>query len=181
MNRNKKAFTLVEMLFVVVIAAMVLTFSAYKIKNAKNKGVEQGAIGFLVDLANAKEAMTRDLAMQGVNLNQSLKSHSSANIQITGSTSSVGAMSLSEYLSNNSFSAAAFINALAGFGYMDLTIPSVSGYTYYVNIGYDIPSSCGTLGSIPSGVKVVAYMCKTDVRGWAYLSDGTIRELAVSE
>lgn len=62
----KRGFTLVEMLFVVIIAAGALALALPSYKNMRERGKFQAASGMLIDLGSAVESITRDLAMQGV-------------------------------------------------------------------------------------------------------------------
>ncbi len=64
----KRGFTLVEMLFVVIIAAGALALALPSYKNMRERGKFQAASGMLIDLGSAVEAITRDLAMQGVSV-----------------------------------------------------------------------------------------------------------------
>ena len=109
MKMNKKAFTLVEMLFVVVIALMALGFSAYKLTEMKTRGYDKGATGFLVDIAGAKAAMTADLAREGIDLDSCIRNPASGiteNIEITvegiqADPDEGKGKTLAEYLSEN--------------------------------------------------------------------------------
>lgn len=64
----KRGFTLVEMLFVVIIAAGALALALPSYKNMRERGKFQAASGMLIDLGGAVESITRDLAMQGVSV-----------------------------------------------------------------------------------------------------------------
>jgi len=203
MRMSKKAFTLVEMLFVVIIAALALTFSAYKLRDLKFQGVRKGATGFLMDIANAKNAMKNDLAMQGgvngMSLDECLRADNSENIEIT--TAGKGKdlegsaeKSLKDYLEENGCSEESFIKAMWTYGYIQFGINTTGAYKYYWNIGYPISNTCGALQE-GMDEQVVAYMCGNDPRGstgqnwntqddtrckisdgWAYMNNGTIRE-----
>ena len=200
MTYNRKAFTLVEMLFVVIIAMLVLSFSAYKLKKAKFSGLEKGATGFLVDLANAKMAMKQDLALQGVNLDAKLAEFNSCttggaeNIEVTsgiipdGTSSELKAATtgkaLNEFLQQNEYGPQALLVALVNYGYIRNDIPAIGAYRYYINIGCDIPDTCGMVSGPDTGT-VVAYMCRKEVSaedsdeafGWAFMSNGALRKM----
>lgn len=62
----KRGFTLVEMLFVVIIAAGALALALPSYKSMRERGKFQAASGMLIDLGSAVESITRDLSMQGV-------------------------------------------------------------------------------------------------------------------
>lgn len=64
----KRGFTLVEMLFVVIIAATALALALPSYKSMRERGKFQAASGMLIDLGSAVESITRDLAMQGVSV-----------------------------------------------------------------------------------------------------------------
>lgn len=197
MKMNKKAFTLVEILFVVVIAIMVLGFSAHKLKNMKSRGVAYGATGFLVDLGNAKAAITADLAREGIDLDAKLRSPESGvteNIEVTTEGIEIDpdeakGQTISQYLEENHYSKEALIKALAIFGYLKYGIDSVGEYRYYLYVNRPISNQCG---SLPSNLTdhTITYMCgvahrtvhevtKDDTRckvteGAVFLDDGTI-------
>lgn len=198
MKISKKAFTLVEMLFVVIIAALALTFSAYKLRGLKVQGVDKGATGFLMDIANAKNAMKNDLAMQGMDLEACLRSDNSENIEITTAgkgkdEEGAAGKTLKEYFDENGCSEESFIKALWTYGYIRFGINTTGEYKYYWNIGYPISNTCGALQE-GMDKQVVAYMCGAQPRGsqgqnwntqddtrckikngWAYMNDGAIR------
>lgn len=65
---NRRGFTLVEILFVVIIAAGVLAFAFPSLKKVQNHAHYQSALGMLLDLGNAVESITWDLKMQQINV-----------------------------------------------------------------------------------------------------------------
>ena len=64
----KRGFTLVEMLFVVIIAAGVMAFAFPSYRAARERARFQAATGLLVNLGNAVESITSDLSMQGLDI-----------------------------------------------------------------------------------------------------------------
>lgn len=167
MRMNKKAFTLVEMLFVVVIALMALGFSAYKLKEMKVKGYEKGATGFLVDIASAKAAMTADLAREGFNLDACIRDTAQSgiteNIEITTAgvatnPAEVAGKTLREYLEENHCSKESVLKAMELFGYIKYGINTVGNNKYYIYAGFPISNQCGTMTQEMND-HTVAYMC----------------------
>ena len=198
MKMNKKAFTLVEMLFVVVIAMMALGFSAYKLTEMKTRGYDKGATGFLVDIAGAKAAMTADLAREGFSLDTCIRNPASGvteNIEITvdglaGDPNEVKGKTLSQYLNENNCSKDSVLKALGLFGYLKYGISTVGDYKYYIYAGFPVSSQCGAMTQELDD-HTVAYMCGKSHRkvhsayvddtrcqvngGIAFLDNGDIR------
>ena len=205
MKMNKKAFTLVEMLFVVVIALMALGFSAYKLTEMKTRGYDKGATGFLVDIAGAKAAMSADLARQGgigpegMDLDSCIRNPASGiteNIEITvegiqADPDEGKGKTLAEYLSENNCSKDSILKALGIFGYLKYGISTVGNYKYYLYAGFPVSAQCGAMTQELDD-HTIAYMCgkshrsrvhsayKDDTRcqvdgGIVYLDNGDIR------
>lgn len=171
MKKNAFGFTLVEMLFVVMIAAVMMAFAVPRFKSARESSVEKGATGFLVELASARSAFERDLKMQGV---ANPWSQLTANLQIESKVTASTDKTLSGYLGTNNYSAASLRKALFTFGY--LTSGAPSGHKYYIYVGKTI-TNCGTVDTTAiTQSNIVAYTCK-DGKGWAIMKDGSIRSL----
>ncbi len=180
MKRQCVGFTLVEMLFVVIIAAVIVAFALPSFKSVRETSADRKASGYLVDLAQAKQAFEHDLRLQGVTTPWAMLNN---NLQVTPGVLLNGSdllrKTLTEYLLAKNYSADALKTALFAYGYLvnDASI-APSGYSYYIFTGYDFPANCGTL---PSDVKKVAFMCKNggatanSPAGWSYLTDGSIR------
>ena len=62
---NKKGFTLLEILIVVVIAASVLLFAVPAYKRTQDKSVFTAAQGVLIELRSAVQSVRQDLAAGG--------------------------------------------------------------------------------------------------------------------
>lgn len=65
---RKRGFTLVEMLFVVLIAAGAMAFAFPSYRAARERARFQAATGMLISLGNAVEGITRDLSIQGLDI-----------------------------------------------------------------------------------------------------------------
>ena len=128
----KRGFTLVEMLFVVIIAATALALALPSYKSMRERGKFQAASGQLIDLGSAVEAITRDLAMQGV----SVTVGASAALPFDGGYF-LASSSTPYSLKTKVLEAAAgkpreeqVLKALMHFGYLKKFLPN--GFNYYV-------------------------------------------------
>ena len=65
---QKRGFTLVEVLFVVIITAGALALALPSLKGVRERTKFQASLGRLVAIGSAVEGITRDLAMQGINI-----------------------------------------------------------------------------------------------------------------
>ncbi len=148
----KRGFTLVEMLFVVIIAATALALALPSYKSMRERGKFQAASGMLIDLGSAVESITRDLVMQGesassVNVSSSYVEVNNANMTLD----STGRKTVKQMFDGLSGTASAkVLKLLVPAGYLKNFVGQ-AGFKYYVGGGTG--SKCG-------GDNVVACMIK---------------------
>ena len=181
--QRKSGFTLVEILFVVIIAAGILVYAVPSYKRAKDRSTYEAATGILMDIGGAIQALERDLSMDGFdytfpsNNNKMVSMWEDASsdpaslsrtpVEFIKLAESYGAVQL-----DNHFQKALFL------GHYLEAIPSNTGYLFYaVRNG---SSACDGLCADP---EVRACMCKSSdtadgcFYGAMYLSDGTIKRI----
>lgn len=178
---KKTGFTLVEVLFVLVIVAAVMAFAVPSYKRTKDRAAYDAATGILVDLGNAVQAMKRDLMMQ----NYPYNFPTSANYQeFPGSVSTIinpAEKTLRQYIESRPSSSEkdnAFKHALYIFNYLEPVYPK--NYKYYVvrnNVSANICNSKCTASNL------IVCMCKPDYSasdcyyGAMFLSTGDVKRL----
>ena len=181
--RCQKGFTLVEILFVLIIIAVVMAYAVPSYKRTKDRAAYDAATGILVDLGNAVQAMKRDLTMQGYSFTTypfpASDYHKVVNGDETLDSSTVENSTLKNFLSisNATTRDTRFVGSLFAFGYME---PFTSNnYNYYV-IRSTSANVCNTKCRV-SGV--VACMCKSSLNnldcyyGAAFLNTGGVKRL----
>ncbi len=178
---KKTGFTLVEVLFVLVIVAAVMAFAVPSYKRTKDRAAYDAATGILVDLGNAVQAMKRDLTMQGYSFSTYPFPASGYHKEVTGdeSVSDVESQTLKSFLSVSTAATrdTRFVGSLFTFGYMEPF--TAKGYNYYV-----IRSTSATVCNTKCRVSgVVACMCKSTLNnsdcyyGAAFLNTGDVKRL----
>ncbi len=195
MKLKQAGFTLVEMLFVVLIAAVAIAFAVPHFKDAQKNSEDKGAAGYLVSLANAIESFRSDLNLQGIS-DPWVGLSDNIEVSPTGvvvNSAEASGKNLVEFLNENSFSEDAIRKALFGFNYLKNGIAAPGDYRYFIYAGFPIVANwCGALPPAEEA-RMVAYMCKPaqltgvhpaykdDERcykpeGWAYMTDGSVRK-----
>ena len=129
----KRGFTLVEMLFVVIIAAGVMAFAFPSYRAARERARFQAATGMLVSLGNAVEGITRDLSIQGLDIE--IGDSSPHFFEYTGTSESIpSGKTLREVIDETSGGSAQeqkMLKLLIGAGYLkNFSVPD--GYSFYV-------------------------------------------------
>ncbi len=172
---SKKGFTLTEMLFVVVIAAGILALALPSYRKAKDRSQYQAATGMLMDLGNAVEAITNDLAMQGVNVSVTTGDSTYDSVVSSGPSIETQYKTLKEiYL--ESPTSATVLKMLIPFGYLG-SFTNPGGYNYYVGTGPSGGCAENTTGT------VVACMLKSSAdsadcfKGARYYQGGRIQTI----
>ncbi len=181
----KKGFTLVEILFVLIIAAGIMAYAVPSYKRAKERARYEAATGILLDVGSA--AMQVNRTKTGC-----ARSYYKGYLQVpdnyyvdpdTFMEGKTWAEYLDDYLNYHDDVDQACVNSLFGLGYLQ-KIPANTGYEYYIvnnpKGGLTICSSkCTKLGT-------VACMCQTDAEeekgsgcfyGALLLKDGSIEQL----
>ena len=185
---RRQGFTLVEVLFVLVIIATVMAYAVPSYRRTKDRAAYDAATGILVDVESAIRAMKRDLTMQ----NYASNFPDSGTKQITGTegTVSLNNQTLKTYVGAQSTNAGrdtAFVKGLYTFGYLEPFTPK--GYNYYAIRGNNATicnNKCRPLSTETSGESVVACMCKSSLvntdcyYGAVFLNTGKIRPITGS-
>ncbi len=185
-----KGFTLVEILFVVLIAAGVIAFAVPAYKRMQERAAYNAALGTLLDIHNAVGSLKRDLQTStGVSVtipaeNVSYVKYGDSNWSGTApaDTSDVakGKIPWNEYVVNQSGAnlTKAFMWALHNFDYLK-PLEKTEGYEFYIlkDSGSSTLSKCKL-----DGARGVACMYKTGTtkdcyQGAVVLADGTISRL----
>ncbi len=187
--RIKQGFTLVEILFVVIIAAGILAFAVPAYKKSQERAAYESATGILLDLGNAVQSFRMDL---GKDFPQS------SDKQIAGSEKEANATNLAGK------TLAEYIGAVTGdtldtkavqalFSYNYLQPFSNSTYQFYAIKG-NSSTVCSSRCRKPTGgagstAEVVACMCTSETTsttsgcyyGAIYLSDGTLKRITADD
>lgn len=154
---SKRGFTLVEILFVVLIAAGALVLALPSYKGMRERGKFQAASGRLLDLGNAVESVTSDLAMKG----ESIQIGSSNAYEYTGSSDAMSSKkTLKEELGTLTGAAREqkVLKLLIPAGYLK-DFQGSTGFKYYV-----LRNAAATGALAPckdTGGTVIACMLKT--------------------
>ena len=179
----KKGFTLVEILFVLIIAAGIMAYAVPSYKRAKERSRYEAATGILLDVGSAAAQIKR--SGEGCTGGSP---YLQVPVNYTASATFTQAMSGKTWRDYKVTTPAATSNAgckdsLFGLGYLQ-KIPANTGYEYYiVNKPKDwltiCSGKCTKLGT-------VACMCQTDAEeekgsgcfyGALLLKDGSIEQL----
>lgn len=183
---KKGGFTLVEMLFVVLIAAGILVFAVPAYKRVQEKADYNTALGILLEVSNAVKSLERDLNMlSAVNISFPKDASTSWNFSNNNSTS-LGSFSTSSnkpwnqwlvtQYSEDAFDGwdTYFLQALFTFGYAK-PVQDTKGYSMYIN-----PKAADCGGSLPTG-GAVSCMYKAEAsdcyKGAFVLPDGTVQRI----
>ena len=158
---RKYGFTLVEVLFVVLIAAGVIAFAIPAYKRVQERSDYNAAMGTLLDIGNAVNSLKRDLKTS-TNTNVTFPTGTNTSFNITTATgsfptSTTGAWN--QWLVSN-MTNDRFVGALFKFGYLK-PIKTTKGYTFYVITGSPTVCSSKCQGA-------VACMCKTGTKNGCY-------------
>ena len=192
---RRKGFTLVEMLFVVLIAAAILVFSVPAYKRVQEKADYNAALGILLDVSNAVDSLERDLNVLSTTaisfprskaelsesniwtiykFSEDNKSHESGTFDVDTSLP-WNQWLINRYKDSGNIWNKHFWGALFKFGYLK-NIPNTEGYTLYVTNG-EIPDTCA--GTSASAGNIRACMQKSGTKNDCYkgavvLNDGSV-------
>lgn len=179
---NKKGFTLLEILIVVVIAASVLLFAVPAYKRTQDKSVFTAAQGVLIELRSAVQSVRQDLAAGGSSVQLPSGTTPLQLLAAWQNESSVDYSAAAEK-DINTLSAARLPYALFAKKYMQ-PVPFESGTNKYKRYEYYIcPTSASNAKCCGNNSEVVACMwdtarCSRPSKGLYHgariLADGTI-------
>ena len=190
---KKGGFTLVEMLFVVVIAASIMMFAVPAYKRVQEKADYNAALGILLDVNNAVNSLKRDLQMlpgaDGISFPKETNSQWSFTKNTPRAFTVVNVSSWNQWLVDSysgSGSGSAewdsdFWGALFEFGYLK-QIPDTRGYSMHIVNG-SVPSGIADCGeNVPDGLTVSACVLKDGTKNDCYkgariLSDGSVQRI----
>ena len=181
--QRQTGFTLVEILFVLVIIAAVMAYALPSYKRTQARAAYDAATGVLVDLGSALQNIKQDLMMQGYSFTQYPLPASSYQLQITGTETANGTdtkeKTLKEFvaISNAATRDTRFAGSLFSFGYMEPFV--TEGYKYYAIRG----TSATACSNKCRDTGTVACMCKDSLDnsdcyyGAVFLSTGKVKKL----
>lgn len=160
---GKKGFTLVEILFVLIIMAGIVAYAVPAYKRSQERAQYERALGTLVSINNAVKALERDLATEGLTF--SFPAQSSFEIQgmqTTAETHQTPAQWISAGGSDAEKKDKRFMAVLWELKYLDNNFRNDdntldSSYTFYARNNKD-SNICE--GNCPKGT--VVCMCQTD-------------------
>lgn len=171
--QRKNGFTLVEILFVVIIAAGILMYAVPHYKRAKERAAYENAVGVLTDIGGAIVALERDLDMRNISFTFPVNSNK---MQLITPIKEGSTQTLEAYLATPTD--AKFLKALFMWKYLDtFPNPHPTGYSFY-----GVSNGSAICESHCADANVVACMCKTGTTdgcfyGAMYLKDGTIKRI----
>lgn len=167
----KRGFTLVEILFVVIIAAGILAFAVPAYKRSQEYSEYQAATGFLMAIGNAVQTAR----LEAGTFPQGSEKEIVGNEQESDSEQ-LKSKTLSQYLAGATGNArdTLFVKALFAYGYLT-PFATATGYQFYA-VKSNASSVCSSVCKVTGAV---ACMCKDGTTddcyyGAVYLSDGTI-------
>ena len=196
---SKKGFTLVEILFVLIIMAGIVAYAVPAYRRSKERSNYEAALGILIDKANGIQSLQKDLSSAG----WAHRFPRQGGSQLLHTGNGVGLAlanrngeSPAQWMVDNSPSAAAsdtsFEQNLFDFGYVNST-PSGVGYSFYaVNETSGVAAThCADGGTSlcrrSPGKTVVACMCLDTLNrntgcyyGAKINTDGTIERFSAS-
>ena len=187
---QQKGFTLVEILFVLVIAAGIMLWAVPSYKRAQERSRYEAATGVLLDVGSAVVSFKQYLTAQGISTPFPGNSPYEVNNTTIAQTNSnaLQGKTLGEALAGVSSDKVAWLLGLIKpLGYLD-ALPTSSDYTYYMvtNTGANICNS-----QCSSYTDIIACMCKAGEStenmtkdcyyGAIYLKDGTVHRLRGSQ
>lgn len=185
---KKQGFTLVEMLFVVLIAAGILVFSVPAYKRVQERGKYNAALGTLLDINNAVTALKQDLKMStGKSVTFPASTSTSKAIQFSGSTNAdLFALNVTDWNKglSDAYSTSEtwnnyFMGALFKFGYLK-PLTNTSNYSFYVIKGNATTVCNSKCRTSETGKNVVACMCNSTTgcyKGAIVLNDGSVQRI----
>ena len=187
--RRKYGFTLVEVLFVVLIAGSVLAFAVPAYKRMQERGDYHAALGNLLALGNAANSLKRDLKLNtGVSI--TTVPTSGSYIQYGGtnwatkapSTTAEKKQSWNQYVVSQGTDAntrKAFIWALTEFEYLK-PLTNTKGYSFYLLNGTSTNAAVKQCKSpTNSAKKPIACMLKSGTKKDCYLGAVMLEEGSV--
>ena len=179
---GKCGFTLVEILFVVIIAAGVVAFSVPAYKRAVERSTYSKATGTLLDIGNAIQALKRDLVLQNSMSGSGFPLEGQYQITNFALLPNPGAKTIPEQLADTGSMAdfdSKFAKALFQYLYLE-PFSTAHGYTVYA-INGNSSTVCSSRCRKPStsSSEIVACLCKEGTTNVCYfvavfLEDGTV-------
>jgi len=181
---KKQGFTLVEMLFVVLIAAGVIAFAVPAYKKARERSDYNAALGTLLDMNNAVNSLKRDLEMS---TGKSLSFPTTVSYMKYGGSNWTSAKpnpydvakSWNENVASQTDAnfEKAFLWALTEFKYLK-NMQKTKGYDFYI-LNPQSNSTVSGCGGLADGKKGTACMLKNNTTAGCYkgavvLPDGSI-------
>ena len=168
---GKQGFTLVEILFVVIIAAGILAFAVPAYKRSQVYSEYQAATGLLMSIGNAVQSASADAGAFPQSTEKEITG--SENVSAPDSKSKT----ITGYLGTTTGSArdTLFVQALFEYGYLHPFKTSSPGYKFYA-VKDNASEVCSGACKVENSVACMCYESITDVcyYGAVYLSDGTI-------
>ncbi|MBR2082653.1 MAG: type II secretion system protein [Elusimicrobiaceae bacterium] len=172
--RSKHGFTLVEILFVVLIAAGVIAFSMPAYKRMQERSAYNAATGTLLDVGNAVGSLQRDLK---VSTGQFIRIPANGKaVQASSTGSQPSSWSESKSWNQNVVAQSgdnltnAFMWALYHFNYLK-PIKDATGYQFYIVNNAGASAACNGLCKASDSSKngeVIACMCKSGTKNGCY-------------
>ncbi len=188
---RKYGFTLVEVLFVVIIAAGVLAFAMPAYKRMQERSDYNAALGNLLDVGNAVNALKRDLkVVKGASVSFPTSAAFWNATQNGSFTQDVTGTTWNKWLVGHADSSAnwntQFWGALFTFNYLK-PLQNKKGYSFYVltpggNTNSICSGRCKTSKGDGSNSSVMACMCKSGTKNGCYfgavmLTDGNVERI----
>lgn len=181
---RQKGFTLVEILFVLVIIAGVMAYAVPAYKRTQARAAYDAATGTLVDIGTAIQAMKRDLTMQNYSFTiYPFPANNSAYYQLAGNETvgdDLSGTTLKQFLSVSTAATrdARFVGSLFKFGYLEPF--SNPDYEYYAIRGTSTTvcnSKCRTSGTVACMCKKSGYSATDCYYGAMFLNTGNVQRI----
>ncbi len=181
---TKRGFTLVEILFVVMIAAGVLAFAIPAYKKTQARAKYERSLGALDLLGNALVSLQRECTLKGINISYCRPADGMSAVTFGGRTAAdYENTTLNAALTEAFGNSAKFMDVLANFDFLRKNaVPIGADYDLYITYfpssysGSDTPCS-----GLCNGENTLACMCATSgdpcYLGAKYQKDGSVVRL----
>ena len=183
---RKKGFTLVEILFVLIIAAVIVYFAVPAYKRTKEHASYEAAVGMLLNVGNAIQNVKHDFAMKGINLQLPRTNDSFVLVTDPGARYRMGATQTpAQYFGDCSSDKinSCVLGIMFQRGYLKEVPAPSTGYNFYAIRGTPIatiPGNCNCSNSVACMCWKPTTSAPSCYQGAKMYADGTVERIKTS-